>query len=376
MKRLKKLKKFLIFSITFFLLTFFSIKVVLAQSKPEISFFYGQGCPHCAEAKIFLEELQEKYPHLEVKEYEIYTHPDNQQLFLQFCQRYETEPLGVPMFFMGEKYFLGFNKGTIGQEIENYLQGILSNEGPIKVEENNQLQNSSSVVDFTWAKIFSLAAADAVNPCALAVLSLMLIAIMTANPRQKKKVLLAGLAFTSSIFVMYLIYGLIIIKFFQLIQVLSNVRLIFYKILAGAAILLGLLNIRDFFCYRPGSFLTEMPMCLRPRVQKIIRGITSPRNAFIIGIFVTLFLLPCTAGPYLIAGGILSVLEILKTFPFLFVYNLIFILPMLAITIIIYIGLTRVKDVAGWKDKNIRYLHLIAGLIIFFLGIAMLLGWI
>jgi len=371
------MKKLFALIIAFFLLTLFSTKVVLAQPKLEINFFYGQGCPHCAEARIFLESLKENYPNLEIGEYEIYTHPENQKLFIQFCQEYKTDPLGVPMFFVGEKYFLGFRKETIGKEIENYLQEILSKEELSKEEEKRQLPNSSSSsVNFNWVKIFSLAAVDAVNPCALAVLSLMLIAIMTANPSQKRKVLLAGLAFTSSIFVMYLIYGLIVIRFFQVIQALSSVRLIFYKILAGVAILLGLLNIKDFFCYKPGGFLTEMPMFLRPKAQRIIKGITSPKSAFVIGIFVTLFLLPCTAGPYLIAGGILSVLAILKTFPYLFIYNLIFILPMLAITIIIYVGLTKVKDVAGWKDKNIRYLHLVAGLIIFLLGIAMFLGWI
>jgi len=226
----------------------------------------------------------------------------------------------------------------------------------------------------TLTKIISLAAVDAINPCALAVLALMLIAILTYNPKKKRNILLAGLAFTCSVFIMYLFYGLVIIKSFQLVQALTNVRILLYKILGFAAILLGVLNLKDAVKHKPGSFLTEMPLSMRPKVKKIISGITSPKGAFITGLFVTVFLLPCTIGPYVIAGGILSTLELIKTIPFLLLYNLIFVLPMVGITLIVCVGFAKIEDVNGWKDKNIRYLHLTTGLIMFILGLAMVLG--
>ena len=225
-------------------------------------------------------------------------------------------------------------------------------------------------------KIISLAAVDAINPCAIAVLALILITILTQNPENKKKILYAGLAFSISIFIMYLFYGLIIIRFFQLIQTLAIIRPILYKILGVLAILLGILNIKDFFRYKAGSIATEMPMFLRPGMKKLISRVTSIKGAFITGLFVTLFLLPCTIGPYIIAGGILSTLEIIKTIPWLILYNLIFILPMIIITLIVYFGFTKVEDVSGWKDKNIKRLHLVAGIIMFLLGLAMLFSWI
>jgi len=228
----------------------------------------------------------------------------------------------------------------------------------------------------TLTKVLSLAAVDAVNPCALAVLILMLIAILTYNPRDKTKILLAGFAFCFSVFVMYLFYGLVIIKFLQLIQALTIVRLWLYKILGGLAIILGLLNIRDFFKYKPGRIGTEMPIFLRPKVKKIISGVTSPRGAFVTGLFVTVFLLPCTVGPYVICGGILCTLGLIKALPWLLIYNLVFIIPMLVITGIIYAGVAKVEDVSGWKDKNIKYLHLVAGIIITLLGLAMIFGWV
>ena len=244
------------------------------------------------------------------------------------------------------------------------------------VNETDRSNSEETKKDLTLPKIVSLAAVDAVNPCALAVLTLMLIAILTYNPKKKKNVLLAGLAFTLSVFIMYLFYGLVIIRFFQVIQTLTAIRLWLYKILGVVAILLGLLNLRDFFHYKPGRLGTEMPIALRPKVKKIISGITSPKGAFVVGLFVTVFLLPCTIGPYVIAGGILSALELMKTIPWLLLYNAIFVLPMLAITLVVYAGIKKVEDVSGWKDRNIRYLHLVAGLIIICLGIAMLMGWV
>jgi len=225
--------------------------------------------------------------------------------------------------------------------------------------------------------ILFLAGVDAVNPCAIAVLALILINILISEPQKSRKVLLAGLAFTFAIYVTYFLYGLIIIQVFKAaVEIIAGIQVYLYRILGVAAIILGLLNIKDYFSYRPGGIATEMPMFLRPKVKKLISAATSVRGAFVIGIFVTLFLLPCTIGPYVIAGGMLSLIDFMATIPWLLIYNLVFVLPMVAITIAVYIGFTTVENVSGWKDRNIRYLHLIAGIIMFLLGVAMLFGLI
>ena len=242
------------------------------------------------------------------------------------------------------------------------------------------LNGSNSAIEpkvvFTLPKIVGLAAVDAINPCALAVLTLMLIAILTYNPKSKRNVLLAGLAFTLAVFIIYLIYGLFIIKFFQLVQVLTNVKLWLYKFLGLVAILLGLLNVKDFIRYRPGGFLTEMPLSWRPKAKKLISSITSPKGAFILGTFVTVFLLPCTIGPYVIAGGILSAFDLFRVLPLLLLYNAIFVLPMIAITLIVYAGIAQIEDVSDWKSRNIRYVHLSSGVIMALIGIGIAFGLI
>ena len=228
----------------------------------------------------------------------------------------------------------------------------------------------------TMTKIVSLALVDAVNPCAFAVLLLLLTAILAYNPGNRRSVLLGGLMFVTAVFAMYFIYGLILIRFFQLIQTLNVVKIWLFRALAITAIIFGILNIRDFIKYKPGGLGTEMPLMLRPKMQAMITRVTSPKGAFLAGILVTLFLLPCTIGPYVIAAGILSVYDMLANIPVLIVYNLIFILPMMAIVGIVYVGLRGVKDVEEWKNRHITKLHLIAGILMLFVGVALLMGWV
>lgn len=232
------------------------------------------------------------------------------------------------------------------------------------------------MADLTLTTVLALAAADAVNPCELAVLTLALVAILTRFPRKRKKVLLAGFAFSAAIFIMYLMYGLVLINVFKSITQIATVKIWLYSILGVVGIVLGAANIKDYFRYGGAGFVTEIPRRWRPRMKNIIAKIASPRGAFIVGILVALFLTPCTMGPYFVCCGVLEALAILQTIPWLLLYNIIFILPMIAITLIIYFGFSTIDRVYGWRERNIRLLHLIAGILLVGIGLALLLGWL
>ena len=222
-----------------------------------------------------------------------------------------------------------------------------------------------------------LALADSVNPCAFAVLTMVLLAILIKNPKRKDKILFGGLSFAFAVYLGYLFYGLIIIQFFLVFaEFLRHNAIWIHKGLATLAMIIGALNIRDFFSYKPGGIATEMPISLRPKVKKIIKKVTSPSGAFIIGFIVTLFLLPCTIGPYIVASGILAELGTIGAIPWLLYYNLLFILPMLIVVGLIYFGFARVHQLGGWKEANIKNLHLIAGILLFLVGLALFLGWL
>jgi len=224
-------------------------------------------------------------------------------------------------------------------------------------------------------RIITLAIADAINPCALAIMTMVLVSILLANPDKKHKVITGGLAFILAVFIGYMFYGFVIVQFFKTFAIwTSNIYPYVTKGLAIGAILLGLMNLKDFFYYKPGSLGTEMPLKMRPRLKILINKITSTRGAFILGLFVTLFLLPCTIGPYLIATQALTTLSGLKIFLYLMLYNLIFILPMLIITFIVYGGIHQSEKIASWKDRNIKYIHLFTGILLIGLGILIFFG--
>ncbi len=233
---------------------------------------------------------------------------------------------------------------------------------------------------FSFYKITALALADAVNPCALAVLALVLLVLLTQDPKNPKRVLYGGLAFTSAVYLGYFIYGFVITNLFKFLLQSStgHVYLIIsktiYYSLATIAMIIGALQVKDYFMYKKGSFGTEMPLFMRPKMKKWVKKITSPGSAFTIGIFVTLFLLPCTIGPLIVASGLLSELPIITIVSWLLYYDVVFVLPMLVITFLIFFGIAKVDQVDGWKERNIRRLHLIAGILMFLVGLAILLG--
>ena len=360
-----------------FIFALFASFVYGLDDSIDIVYFYGDGCPHCADFEEFLENDLDSY-NINPIGYEVYHNESNRELAQSMAGEYGESFRGVPMIFVGEYVFVGFSS-KIGNDIKDAIDHCISDDccdSPLAaIKKCSVIEEKKE--QLTFFSVIALGVADSINPCALAVLTMALIALLIKNPRKRKTVLYGGIAFSSAVFITYMVYGLIIIQFFKgLGSYFSSISIYVRVIFALLAILIGILNFKDAIKYKPGSFATEMPIKLRPLVKKLLKNITSPSGAFVIGIFVTLFLLPCTIGPYLVVGNILSGIDWIKSFPWLVLYNLIFILPMLVVTLLVYFGFSRVEDVTGWKDKHVRALHLVAGIALFVLGVAMLMGWI
>lgn len=357
-----------------------SIQSAESAKAIDIIVFYGEGCPHCAELEEFLNGIKDKYV-LNIISYEVYFNETNRQLAAEMAEQYGDSFRGVPMTFISDKVIMGFSD-SISAEIESLIIKCAEEccDSPldkVKYCQQQQNQQQSQKDKLTIASVIALGFADSVNPCELAILAMALVALLIRDPTKRKNVLLGGLAFTLAVFITYIFYGLIIIQLIKSITVYFQAAQFYARIIfAVLAIFLGIMNFKDYFSYKPGTFATEMPLSFRPIVKNMIKNITRPRGAFIIGVFVTLFLMPCTIGPYLIVGNLLSGFSILQILPWLLLYNLIFVLPMIAITLIVYFGYSTVDKVVGWKDEHIRYLHLAAGIVLAILGILMLIGWV
>lgn len=220
-------------------------------------------------------------------------------------------------------------------------------------------------MDLTMPAVIGASIVDAVNPCAFAVLILLMTTILATD--QKKKALLSGFSFSIAIFLSYLLMGL---GLFSAIQA-SGLTKTFYIVVSVLAVILGLFNLKDYFWYGK-VFLVEVPRSWRPKMKKLIASVTSVPGAFVIGLLVSLFLLPCTSGPYIVILGLLATqATFIQGLGYLLLYNAIFILPMLIITISVYFGLAKVSELEKKRVKALRYLHLIAGIIMLLLGIFM-----
>jgi len=218
--------------------------------------------------------------------------------------------------------------------------------------------------------ITSSAFVDSINPCAIAVLLFVLSALLFFG--DKKRLLKVGLAFVAGLFLTYLLFGLGI---FYALKINTWINPSVFHIIMGIfGVIVGLLNIKDFFWYGGGGFLMEIPRKWRPKMSMMLARTTTIPVAFLTGILVTAFELPCTGGPYVFVLGILSQNASKALIaPILVYYNLIFVLPLLVILFGVYFGFMRVDKTEHWKERNIKTLHLIAGLILVALGTWILL---
>ena len=360
----------------FVTLLFFSIftlfhfsAVTLAQTESTSPskgiLFYGQGCPHCAKVEEFLE--QNNLSDVVVKK-EIYHNPDNAQEFNRICEEQNIDMMnrGVPFLFVDNTCFIG------DKEIINYFQTKLPNSTSPSIKKSALTPTSqppptspSQNQHLTIPMVMGAALVDAINPCAFAVLLILMMTVLATGKR--KRALYSGLAFSLAIFLAYLLMGL------GLYSVVASVGVsqVFMNLIGVLAIILGLLNLKDFFWYGKG-FLMEVPLSWRPRMKKLIRGVTSPVGAFLIGFLVSLFLLPCTSGPYIVIIGMLGSQTTFATaVKLLILYNLIFISPMILISLATYFGMN-VKKAEETRQANLRWLHLIAGIIMLVMGVYLL----
>ena len=81
---------------------------VNASEKITLYLFHGSTCPHCKEAREYLNEIQNQYPEMEVVGYEVFEDEKNNQLLTEVRKILGSDSRGVPFFVIGERYLTGF----------------------------------------------------------------------------------------------------------------------------------------------------------------------------------------------------------------------------------------------------------------------------
>lgn len=128
---------------------------VFAEEKVPVYFFHGDGCPHCAEAKMFFDSLEStEYGNMfEIKPYEVWNDESNARLMYAFAviNGEEDEATGVPYIVIGDKSWIGYldsyNKDFETQIEKLYKEKAADRYDVLKIYEREK-NNENSIYDF------------------------------------------------------------------------------------------------------------------------------------------------------------------------------------------------------------------------------------
>jgi len=295
---------------------------------------------------------------------------------IELAEVYQAEDIlkrGTPAVFVSDLAVHGSNRSVM-RKIEQAVRKAVreKNGSPLsRLEQSDSALKLSKRI--TLPVVIGSAAVDSINPCACAVLVLLLGTILLASKRDMQRVMISGFAFTAACFVSYLLMGLGLFTAVRLI----GIQHYLYIFVAVLAFLLGIWNIREGIG-RIKKIHTGLPLFLQNQVKKSVSGITSVSGSFIIGFLVSIFLLPCTSGPYVVIIGMLSSTSTrLQALVYLLIYNFIFIIPFIILILAVGLGLTTTARVEKWRGKNLAKVQVITGIVMILIGFiltALLIG--
>ncbi len=369
------MKKFLKYLISLFFIIFL-FTGVFAKTWNYL-YYYGETCSSCIQLWEFFKknDIYEKY---NITKKEVFYNEKNRKELLEKWEKmwYNLQDIKVP-FFIDINNNIAYNKSSDIVNIfhDNYTnQFDENNDGncdinwtTCTIEELNKNKEKSSM-NFLLVLI-PAALADSINPCAFAILFLILWTILSRT-KSKKKVIISWISFSLAIFIAYFLLWVWVYKLLWLTNFSQHVG-IFKIVVWIIGILIWLFNIKDYFFYGKW-FVMEVPFAWRNNMRKIVKKATSPVWAFIVWIIVSLFLLPCTSWPYLTVLWYLwadSTLKMIVWYWYLILYNLIFILPMLVLTFIVWFGLKNIDELKEIREFNVEKIHLIVWILMLLIGI-------
>lgn len=392
-----------------------------------IYLFWGEGCPHCAKAKPYFEDLQTRYPGVVLKTFEVYNNQENQWLFVRMAQKYGLEQLAVPAIFIGPYYLLGYSEelnGDIEKVVVYCLQNGCADPGegvggppagitptpsssarstvsatpfitntptPIPAEpptipadppgDLNQIHYlevpyigrvNLELQSITLSTAL-IAFVDGFNPCSLWVLSMLL--ALTLHTGSRRKVLVIGLVFLT---VTAAIYALFIAGLFSALKIASFLGWI-QIVVALVALFFALVNIKDYFWYKTGISFT-IAEDKKSGIFKRMRAVLDAGQSFwgmvgatiVLAAGVSMVEFSCTAGFPLLWTNLLSIQNV-GTGSFIALLLLYMIVYQLDEMIIFFSAVASLK-VSRLEEKHGRLLKLIGGMLMLTLSVVMLIN--
>ena len=349
------------------------------ETRVHLYFFWSQKCPHCLKAVPFVDALQRDYAWLQVHSAEISQNRRNLQRYVEMASSLGHDARSVPAFFICGQLITGYDSPEgVGQQILDLASTCRDTPSTaLSATDDSTLQlpfigsveaDSNSLLMFTLI----IAGMDSFNPCAFFVLMFLL--SLMVHARSRARMLLIGSTF---VVISALIYFMFMAAWLNLFMMIGAVPVI--TLIAGmVAIIIGIINTKDYFLFRQGPSLT-IPESAKPTLYRRMRNLLKADNittmllgTAMLAVAANSYELLCTAGFPMVYTRLLTLSELgtLQHYAYLVLYNLIYVIPLMIIVIIFSYTLGAYK----LTEQQGRFLKLLSGLMMLGLGLVMLLA--
>lgn len=354
----------------------------------ELILFWGDGCPHCAVEKAWLETAAQAYPGLRITMYEVWYDEANQQILLDTAGRLGFEPSGVPVTIVGDRYWIGWSE-SLRPEIEAAIEAELAAAGtaeppapppatstpmagpptsvdvpligPVEVS-GDSLVLSTIVIGFI----------DGVNPCSLWVISVLLAIIVRTGSR--RRVLTIGATFLLVTALMYAVY---IAGIYSALTFVSHLGAIQIGVAVVAGIV-GAVSVKDYFAFKKGLSFT-IPDASKPGLYQRMRRVAGERALLpalgatvLLAIGVSLLETPCTAGFPVLWAGLLRANDVGT--PETVALFALYLVPFLIDEVIVFVVAVTTLRATKLQERHGRLLKLVAGAMMLALAVTVLVN--
>jgi glutaredoxin len=382
-----------------------------------IHFFYGQGCPHCKKAEIFLRECEQRYGNLQIHSHEVYFDPENMDLLKDVAERLGVEPVAVPFLVVGQVWIVGFDEtftppmirmeiekclveqcpdfvagegkgareaphpgvagGASGEESPGQGAGSSPVEGPLPGRHGAQEAVNRTIPIPLLGEInasgFSLPLLtvvmgflDGFNPCAMWAL-VFLIGLLLGMRDRTRMWLLGATFIAASAFVYFLFMAawLNLILFFGLVFWV-RVAIGLIALAGGAYSLRDALVNTEISCKMTGE---ERRRQFRTRLGSVIgqhRLLWSMAGIAVLAFMVNLVEIVCSAGFPAIYTQVLS-LNALPAWQY-YAYILLYILFFMLDDMVVFVAAMLTLEIAGATTTYVRYARLLGGVLMLVIG--------
>lgn len=340
-------------------------------SPVELHFFWSRTCPHCQAAKPFVEALPARLPWLTLHSYEVSGDAANRERYQAMAAALGEEARVVPAFLFCQRMIVGFDDAeTTGRLIEDALRNCHAGVQPeVRQEQELELPLLGRIEPGQWSlPMFTLVIAglDAFNPCAFFVLLFLLSLLVHARSR-------ARMLFIGGVYLFFsgFVYFLFMAAWLNVFRWLGELAVV--TAIAGAvAVLVAVLNIKDYFLFKQGPSLTisdAVKPGLFQRMRGLLRADSLPAltlGTAVLAAVANAYELLCTAGFPMVYTRLLTLENLPPAghYGYLAAYNVVYVLPLLAITL----AFTWTLGSRKLSEKEGRLLKLVSGLMMLGLG--------